>query len=157
MLKSFSSSENWINTKIFAGPTAHSHARSWVLVFWLFGWSPLPPQWASGAQMCDCQNYSWSPGRSIFRSFFRFDFELNFGLVLAPKIDPKWALGPPRGAGVPRGPRPQWRPSVAVIYRTELRIMRKSKKESKANTNINSSIKTVEFGIRKSINILAKR
>ena len=34
--------------------------------------------------MCDCQNYSWSPGRSIFRSFFRFDFGLDFGLVLGP-------------------------------------------------------------------------
>ena len=26
----------------------------------------------------------WSPGPSIFRSFFRFDFGLDFGLVLAP-------------------------------------------------------------------------
>ena len=48
---------------------------------------PLPPRRAIGAQKCDCQNYLWSPGRSIFRSFFRFDFELNFGLVL----DPSWA------------------------------------------------------------------
>ena len=26
----------------------------------------------------------WSPGPSIFRSFFRFDVDLNFGLVLGP-------------------------------------------------------------------------
>ena len=50
---------------------------------------PLPPQWASGAQKCDCQNYSWSPGRSFFDHFFASildsildSFWVRFGLVL---------------------------------------------------------------------------
>ena len=29
---------------------------------------------------------AWSPGPSIFRSFVRFDFDLNFGLVFAPVL-----------------------------------------------------------------------
>ena len=79
-------SEQQINHN-FAGPTAHWRARSSVLVFGISIESPpKPPRRASGAQMCECQNYSWSPGRSIFRSFFRFDFGLNFGLV----FDPFW-------------------------------------------------------------------
>jgi hypothetical protein len=45
---------------------------------------PLPPQWASGGQKCGGQCLPWSPGPSIFRSFFRFDFCLDFGLVLGP-------------------------------------------------------------------------
>ena len=45
---------------------------------------PLPPQWAPGAQHVHCQCVPWSPGPSNFRSFFRFDFGLDFGLVLGP-------------------------------------------------------------------------
>ena len=44
--------------------------------------TPLPA--GLGAAHVHPQSVSWSPGRSIFRSFFRFDFELNFGLVLGP-------------------------------------------------------------------------
>ena len=77
--------ESWDLIKKFAGPMAHWRARSRVLVLRsCFLNPPLPPQWASGAQMCDCQNYLSTCGRSIFRSFFRFDFGLDFGLVLAP-------------------------------------------------------------------------
>ena len=60
-------------------------ARSSVLVFWLFSWSPAYPlQWAPGAAHVHRQCPSWSPGPSIFRSFFRFDVGLDFGLVLGP-------------------------------------------------------------------------
>ena len=45
---------------------------------------PLPPQWAPGAAHVHRQCVPWSPGPSIFRSFFRFDFGLDFGLVLGP-------------------------------------------------------------------------
>ena len=48
---------------------------------------PYPPQWAPGAAHVHRQCVPWSPGPSIFRSFFRFDFGLDFGLVL----DPFWA------------------------------------------------------------------
>ena len=44
--------------------------------------TPLPA--GLGTQKCEGQSVAWSPGPSIFRSFFRFDFELNFGLVLGP-------------------------------------------------------------------------
>ena len=43
---------------------------------------PLPPPAGLGVQKCVGQNYLWSLGPSILRSFFQFDFELNFGLVL---------------------------------------------------------------------------
>ena len=43
-----------------------------------------PPQWAPGVAHVQRQCVSWSPGPSIFRSFFRFDFGLDFGLVLGP-------------------------------------------------------------------------
>ena len=43
---------------------------------------PQPPQWAPGAPKCEGQCVSWSPGPSIFRSFFRFDFGLDFGAGL---------------------------------------------------------------------------
>ena len=45
---------------------------------------PLPAQWAPGATHVHPQCVAWSPGPSIFGSFFRFDFGLDFGLVLAP-------------------------------------------------------------------------
>ena len=45
---------------------------------------PLPPQWAPGAAHVHRQSVSWSPGPSIFRSFFRFDFGLDFGRILGP-------------------------------------------------------------------------
>ena len=45
---------------------------------------PLPPRRAIWAAHVHRQCLVWSSGRSIFRSFFRFDFELNFGLVLGP-------------------------------------------------------------------------
>ena len=45
---------------------------------------PLPPQWAPGAAHVHSQCVAWSPGRSIFRSFCRFDFGLDVGLVLGP-------------------------------------------------------------------------
>ena len=57
------------------------------LKYWSFGClvdPPLPPQWAPGAQKCEGQYVPWSPGPSIFRSFFGFDFGLDFGLVLGP-------------------------------------------------------------------------
>ena len=44
---------------------------------------PTPPM-GTWARKCEDQCLPWSPGRSIFRSFFRFDFDLNFGLVLGP-------------------------------------------------------------------------
>ena len=44
----------------------------------------LPPQWAPGAAHVHSQCLAWSPGRSIFRSFVRFDLKLNFGLALDP-------------------------------------------------------------------------
>ena len=52
-----------------------------VVVYWN---PPLPPQWAPGATHVHRQCVAWSPGPSIFRSFFRFDFALKFGLVLGP-------------------------------------------------------------------------
>ena len=45
---------------------------------------PLPPQWAPGATHVHSQCLPWSPGPSIVRSFVRFDFGLDFGLVLGP-------------------------------------------------------------------------
>ena len=57
------------------------------LQYWFLGClvdPPQPPQWAPGAAHVHRQSLSWSPGPSIFRSFFRFDFDLNFGLVLGP-------------------------------------------------------------------------
>ena len=45
---------------------------------------PQPPRRALGATHVHPQCVSWSPGPSIFRSFFRFDFGLDFGLVLGP-------------------------------------------------------------------------
>ena len=59
--------------------------RSQVWASWLYLVDPpLPPQWAPGAPKCECQCVAWSPGRFIFRSFVRFDFGLDFGLVLGP-------------------------------------------------------------------------
>ena len=45
---------------------------------------PLPPQWVIRATNVHRQCVPWSIGRSIFRSFLRFDFELNFDIVLTP-------------------------------------------------------------------------
>ena len=77
------------------------------LQYWSLGClvdPPLPPQWAPGVAHVHRQCLSRSPGPSIFRSFFRFDFELDFGLVLGPS----WArLGLPFGRSnrVKLGPR----------------------------------------------------
>ena len=74
--------------KKFAGPMAHWRARSSASGLWLI-WlmPPKPPRRAIWAAHVHSQCLAWSSGRSIFRSFFRFDFELNFGLVLGPFWD----------------------------------------------------------------------
>ena len=46
--------------------------------------SPPAPPAGLGATHVHRQNVPWTPGRSIFRSCFRFDLELDFGLVFGP-------------------------------------------------------------------------
>ena len=75
----------------FAGPTAQWRARSRVLVFWLFGWSPPTPPVGTWGRACAPPMRAMEPWAVHFSIIFSIRFWTRFWTRLGSVLGSSWA------------------------------------------------------------------